>query len=102
MRRKKLVTGTYLGHVAGGPIRARHEVTLPELTNHSAVSPPIITPRPTIHHPDMGRAAENSSVSELEMSTNLLALSQLRIYQIEKLNSESGRKIGTFVREDHN
>ena len=55
-----------------------------------------------IHHPDMGRAAENSSVSELEMSTNLLALSQLRIYQIEKLNSESGRKIGTFVREDHN
>ena len=52
-----------------------------------------------IHHPDMGRAAENSSVSELEMSTNLLALSQLRIYQIEKLNSESGRKIGTFFRK---
>ena len=26
-----------------------------------------------IHHPDMGRAAENSSVSELEVSTNLLA-----------------------------
>ena len=52
-----------------------------------------------IHHPDMGRAAENSSVSELEMSTNLLALSQLRIYQIEKLKSESGRKIGTFVRK---
>ena len=52
-----------------------------------------------IHHPDMGRAAENSSVSELEMSTNLLALSQLRIYQIEKLNSESGHKIGTFVRK---
>ena len=52
-----------------------------------------------IYHPDMGRAAENSSVSELEMSTNLLSLSQLRIYQIEKLNSESGRKIGTFVRK---
>ena len=38
-----------------------------------------------IHHPDMGRAAENSSVSELEVATNLLALSQLRIYQIKTL-----------------